>query len=204
MKRATALAGLAACAALAGCAAAPFVGGGAILTHGVLQERSTLAGLDDTSIELGIEHRLGNRSGELYRDVTVDVTEGAVVLTGTVPRAEDRVAATEAAWATPGVVSVDDALEVRADSGAHAFLADVAISNRVRYELVAGLELGAVNYTVTTIDGTVHLTGLARSREELGRAIDLARQVEGVSRVVSHVRTIDDPERMKRLAAHSG
>lgn len=204
MTRLTALAGLAACAALSGCVAAPLVGGGAVLTRGVMQERSTLAGLDDTAISLGIANRLGNHSGELYRDVSVSVTEGAVVLTGTVPRAEDRVAATEAAWATPGVVSVDDALEVAADAGTAAYFEDVAISNRLRYELLADASVSSVNYSVTTIDKTVHLTGLARSGAELARVIDHARQVPGVRRVVSHVRTIDDPERVKRLAARSG
>ena len=148
----------------------------------------------------GIANRLGNHSGELYRDVFVDVTEGAVVLTGTVPRAEDRVAATEAAWATPGVVSVEDALEVAGDQGTNAYFGDVSISNRLRFLLLTDPDIRSINYNVTTVDRTVHLTGLARSAKELQRVIDHAREVEGVRRVVSHVLTIDDPRRVARIA----
>lgn len=195
-----ALAGFLALCALPGCVAVPVVGGGAALGHAVLEERTTLAQLNDTDIALGIAHRLGNHSGELYRDVTVDVVEGAVVLTGTVPRAEDKIAAAKAVWATPGVLALDDALEVAEDSGTRAYLRDLAISNRLRYELAADPAVASVNYTVTTVDRTVHLTGLARSSPELDRAIELARSVEGVRRVVSHVLTIDDPRRRARIA----
>ncbi|MEL6218412.1 MAG: BON domain-containing protein [Pseudomonadota bacterium] len=200
MMKTCALAALAAGMAVSGCVAVPVVAGGAALTRGVVQERSTLTGLKDTDIQLGVATRLGNHSGELYRDVEVDVTEGAVVLTGTVPRAGDKVAATEAAWATPGVLSVEDAMEVATDAGTGSYLADANISTRLRYELVTDWAVSAVNYTVTTVDRTVHLTGIARSREELVRVIDHARSVEGVRRVVSHVLTIDDPRRVARIA----
>ena len=195
-----AAAGLLVLCSLPGCVAVPILGGGAALGHAVLEERSTLDQLEDTDIALGIANRLGNHSGQLYRDVTVDVVEGAVVLTGTVPRPEDKIAAAGAVWATPGVVALDDALEVAEDSGTGAYLRDLAISNRVRYELVAEPSVSAVNYTVTTVDGAVHLTGLARSPAELDRAIEIARSVAGVRRVVSHVLTIDDPRRRARIA----
>ena len=194
-------AALAATAMLAACApAAVMVGGGGLLTKTVVEERSTLDALDDAAIKTGVLTRLGTRSGDLYRDVFVDVTEGHVVLTGSVPRPEDRVAAAEAVWETPGVVSVEDSLEVAADSGTRAYLEDVAISNEVRYALFTASGVQSLNYTVTTIDKVVHLTGLARSDAELARAVEAARRVGGVQRVVSHVLRIDDPRRVRRIA----
>ncbi|MEM9146960.1 MAG: BON domain-containing protein [Pseudomonadota bacterium] len=185
---------------VSGCVAVPVVGGGAVLTRGVLQERDTLSGLKDADIQLGVATRLGNHSGELYRDVEVDVKEGAVVLTGTVPRAEDKIAATEAGWATPGVVSLEDAIEVAGDAGTLSYLEDANLSARLRYILVSDFSVSAINYTVTTVDRTVHLTGLARSPAELSLVIAHARSVDGVRRVVSHVLTIDDPRRVARIA----
>jgi len=192
--------GLAAAIALTGCAPAALVGGGAALTASAVGERSMLASVDDAAIKAGVQQRLGNRSGELFRDVFVTVVEGSVVLTGSVPRAEDRVAATEAAWATPGVESVEDALEVAQDSGTRAYLADVAISNDVRYALMRADGVRSLNFSVTTVDKVVHLTGLARTKGEIARAVEQARRVGGVRKVVSHVLTIDDPRRKQRLA----
>lgn len=199
---ATALAGF----ALIGCGVAACtpvgtaVGGAAVVTRSVIQERSTKAALDDTAIAIGVNANLGQTSGELFRDVSVDVTEGEVVLTGSVPRAEDKVAATEAAWRTPGVTGVTDAMTVAEDAGTRAYLEDLRISNTVRYGLLTDLDVGSLNYTVTTVDRVVHLTGIARTPEELGRVIEIARSVDGVVRVVSHVLTIDDPRRVRRLA----
>ncbi len=178
----------------------PILGGSAVLGTTVIEERSTLAALNDTDIALGVAHRLGNHSGELYRDVHVDVTEGAVVLTGSVPRAEDKIAAAEAAWATPGVASVADEITVAADAGTNSYLRDVAISNTVRYRFGIDPQVRRLNFTVTTIDRTVYLTGIARSRDELARAIDIASRTEGVAKVVNHALTIDDPRRVARIA----
>lgn len=176
------------------------VGGGAVLTRSVLQERSTADAISDTDMELGIYTRLGNHSGELFRDVSVDVNEGVVLLTGTVPEAEDKVAATKAVWETPGVREISDEIVVAEDSGTAAYWEDVRISNELRYELLTDLDVSSVNYNVTTVDGVVHLTGIARSRSELDRVITHARAVQGVRKVVSHVLSIDDPRRVVRLA----
>lgn len=199
------LAALGAAMALPACAPlVPVAAGGALLGTAVVQERSTLDALGDTEIALGVQQRLSNHSGELYRDVLVDVTEGDVVLTGSVPLAEHKVAATRAAWATPGVRGVTDEIAVAEDGGTQAYLDDVRISNRVRLDLIADDLVRSVDFTVTTVDATVHLTGLARSGAEIERAVALARSVPGVRHVVSHVLTIDDPRRVRRLAAKGG
>ncbi|MBY8976685.1 BON domain-containing protein [Rhodobacteraceae bacterium NNCM2] len=176
------------------------VGTGAVVTRSVLQERSTLQALNDTEIEISILNRLGNHSGELFRDVSVDVIEGRVLLTGSVPEREDKVAATEATWAVPGVVEVTDDLTVEEDSGTQAYAEDVWISSQIRYHMLTDLKISSVNYNVTTVDKVVHLTGLARSPAELTQVVDYASSVKGVQRVVSHVLLIDDPRRIEQIA----
>ncbi|MEM6942923.1 MAG: BON domain-containing protein [Pseudomonadota bacterium] len=187
--------------ALSGCAPAILVGSGATLTRSVVQERPVLAGLNDLETELSIATRMSQHSGELYRDVAVDVVEGRVVLTGSVPRREDRITAERIAWKPEGVVSVDNAITVAEDSGTRAYLQDARISNVLRFKLLRDTSVASVNLSVETVDRTVHLTGLARSPAEMERAIAHARQVEGVKRVVSHVLLIDDP---RRIAARPG
>ena len=182
--------GLAACTP-----AGALIGGTAVVARSVVQERSTFDALTDVEIELSISTRLAQHSGELFRDVSVDVVESRVVLTGSVPQREDRVAASEIAWQAPGVRSVENALEVAEDSGTLAYIADAGISNRLRFEYLRDTGVDAADFNVETVDGVVHLTGLAASRGELDRAIALARSIDGVKRVVSHVLLIDDPRR---------
>ena len=183
--------------ALAIAACAPVVLGttGVVLTRSVMQERTTKDALHDMDIELSLNNRLLSHSTGLFADVSIDAIEGRVVLTGSVPTRDDKVTATRLAWATPGVNSVTDELTVEEDSGAVAYVEDALISNRLRLALLRDSQVSSVNYSVETVDKVVHLTGLARSRGELGKVIAHATAMPGVARVVSHVLTIDDPRR---------
>lgn len=180
---------------LAGCGPAVLVGSGAVVATSVAQERSTMDALNDNAIELAIANELLNHSRQLYGDVAVKVTEGRVVLAGSVPTREDKVTATRIAWETEGVTAVADELTVGEGGGARGYLRDARISNTLRLSLLRDAKVSSVNYNVETVDGVVYLTGLARSKKELERAVWHARRVEGVKRVVSHVLTIDDPRR---------
>lgn len=186
--------------ALGGCGPALLAGTGAVVTRSVMQERTTMDALKDAEVKLSLKNRLLNQSGSLFSDVSTDVTEGRVVLTGSVPTREEKVTATQIAWETPGVTGVTDELTVAEDSGAVAYLEDAWISNRLRVALLSDRRVASVNYNVETMDGVVHLTGLARSRGELQRVIDRAAAIPGVVRVVSHVLTIDDPRRQTAQA----
>ena len=183
--------------ALSACAPVAIVGGGAVAARTVSSERTTMDALKDKEIEVKISNDLGNHSGELYRDVAVDVTEGRVVLIGSVPRHEDKIAANQIAWSAEGVSSVQDELVVAKDSSAKTYFSDVKISNTLRLKLLTDTKIRSANYNVETLDGVVHLTGLARSRAELDRVIEHAQGVKNVKRVVSHVLTIDDPRRVR-------
>ena len=185
---------------LSSCAAVLVGATGAVVGRSVLEERTTMAALEDTEVQLGLNNRLLNQSGALFADVSTSVIEGRVVLTGTVPTREDKIAATRIAWETPGVLAVTDELEVREDSGTIAYAEDAWISNQLRVNLLTDMKVSSVNYSVETVDKVVHLTGIARSTKELGRVIDHASSVPGVEKVVSHVLTIDDPRRQARGA----
>ena len=177
------------------------IGGGAVLARSVVQERSTMDALEDTTVKLGIQNRLMNHSHALFGDVSVDVIEGRVLLTGSVPERQQKVDAVRIAWEVEGVTTVEDELTVEEDSSASAYLTDVRISNTLRVALLTDMKISSMNYNVETINRVVHLTGLAKSNDELDRAIRHAQEVAGVERVVSHVLTIDDPRRVRTVAA---
>ena len=142
------------------------VGSGAVLARSVIQERSTKEALTDIEIEVSILNSLGNYSGELFRDVSVDVIEGRVLLTGSVPERGQKIDAVRIAWEVGGVNTVEDEITVAEDSGTKAYLTDVRISNTLRFALLTDMDVSSVNYNIVTVDRVVHLTGLAKSRSE--------------------------------------
>lgn len=188
---------------LSACAPAILIGTGAVAVGAVAEDRTTMANLEDTEIEITIQNALLNKSGELFRDVAVEVTEGRVVLMGNVPTREDKIAASQIAWETEGVTEVEDELIVGENQGTMAYLTDARISNTLRVQLLADTSIKSVNYNVETVDRVVHITGLARSRTELDRVIRHAQEVDGVQRVVSHALTLDDPRRTATLTSQT-
>ena len=192
---------LAAGLAVAGCAPLAIGTGAGTVAYSVAQERTTGQALTDGSITVRLKSKYLGRSPGLFADVGVDVHEGRVLLTGSVPSREDKVEATRLAWETTGVRRVEDELTVGEDQSTRSYIDDVMISNQIRYDLIADGDVKAVNYNVETVDGVVHLTGVARSPAEIARVIRHAKTTRGVRRVVSHVLAVDDPRRLQTAAA---
>jgi osmotically-inducible protein OsmY len=179
----------------AGCVPAAIVAAGGATAVAVSQERTVRDRLTDNEIGLSINNALLNESGTLFRRVGVDVQEGRVVLTGGVADTAQSVRAAEIAWATPGVVAVSNEIMTDQAASSRRYAQDVWITTQVRARLLSDDRIASTNYSVETHDGVVHLTGLARSPEELERATRQAALVSGVREVVSHVLAIDDPRR---------
>ena len=190
---------VAAAAALftSGCTAVGLaVGAAATAGVSVAQERTTRQALTDTEIRVTINNSLLNAGRELFVDVSTEVVEGRVLLTGNVNRPEDRIKAAEIVWATPDVVELINELEVGGGGGVEGYAEDVWISTQLRAKLLGDVDVNAINYTIETINKTVHLIGVARNEEELARVVDIASRVPGVKKVVSHVLTKNDERRV--------
>lgn len=181
--------------ALSGCGPAAVVAIGAGVGAGVAQERTTRDQMTDFEIGASIQNALANESGALFRAVDLEVVEGRVLLAGSVPNPESRIRAVEIAWATPGVAEVINEIDVAGSSGASGYANDAWISTQVRGRLIGTAGVNALNFNVDTVNGVVHLIGLARTPGEIERAARAAAAVPGVRQVVSHVLLIDDPRR---------
>lgn len=183
--------------ALSGCVGATIVGGALTATGiSVAQERSTRQALTDTEIQLTIDNKLLNEDYGLFADVSTEVVEGRVLLTGSVPKPEQRIRAAELVWSTPDVVELINELTVAEDSGALSYGGDVWISTQLRAKILADKHISGVNYNIETVDGVVHVMGVARSEAELERVTRHASRIDGVKEVVSHVLLKHDDRRV--------
>jgi osmotically-inducible protein OsmY len=183
-----------AAAALQGCVPA-VVGAGATAGVAVAQERSVGAAIDDATIELNVNSALLQKSQALFGQVGVESVEGRVLLTGLVPRPEDRVEAGRLAWTVDGVREVLNEVGVTDKSGLVDYAKDVWITTQLRGKLIGDRTVSDINYSIETVNGVIYLMGIAQSEAELERVTGHARTIRGVNRVVSHVRLKNDPAR---------
>ncbi|WP_175478733.1 BON domain-containing protein [Rubrimonas cliftonensis] len=199
-----AVAGVLAALAAACSPAVPIVAAGAVTTAAVAEERTTRDALTDIEIETTINNNLLNASPELFRRVGVDVVEGRVLLSGAVSRQDQRIEAVKQAWAAPGVREVINELSLAGDPGIQRYSQDLWITTQLRSRMVADAGIRSINYNIETHRGVVNLIGLARSPQELQRVTRIAAAIPGVTSVVSHVLSIDDPRRLAQTPRPDG
>ena len=177
---------LAGAAVLSGCVPLVAGAGGAAMV-GAAQERGLEQAVDDNEIAFEINRKLLAKDSSLYRGVSTQVQKGRVLLTGTVPKAEDRVAVTRIVWSIGGVREVINELNV-GESGSFAqSMSDTSISTKLRTRLLGDKNVSSINYSIETVRGTVYLMGTALNQAELDRVVAHARDISGVRNVVSYV-----------------
>lgn len=172
---------------LQACVGAAAVGTGAA-SMSVAQERPTGQAIDDATGALELKTKLLAAEGYHLGNVDVEMAGGLVVLSGTVPRSEDRYEAERLAWTTPNVQEVGNELNVGRYPTGYRNLGDELVTSKVRARILADQRVRSINFNVETHDRVVYLLGYARSEQEIAALAETASLVEGVDKVVSYVK----------------
>ena len=189
--------GLALLAAMAlslpACTTGPVAGGVATAGVAIAQERSPGNAIDDSLITIAIGSNLLQFNADLFQAVDIEVYEGRVLLTGSVPDPDGRIEAVRLAWLAIGVTEVLNEIQVTDRGGLVDFARDTWITTQLRSKLLLDKDVRAINYNVETVNGVVYLIGIAQDQAELERVTNHARTITNVSKVVSHARLKDEP-----------
>jgi osmotically-inducible protein OsmY len=170
------------------------VSGCSVMTAGVKKgdERNFARSLNDVNAGRAIRARMTRAEGFKLKGVDVEVAQGIVLLSGNVPRAEDRIEAERIAWSGPTIVQVGNELLVKDGQSIIRNSKDGMLHQSVRARLIANSYVKARNYNIEVHDGTVYLMGVARSAEELAMAAQTASTTRGAREVISYVRVAGD------------
>jgi osmotically-inducible protein OsmY len=177
----------------------PLVVGGAAIGGGmvVTDRRSSATQLEDQTLEI----KAGNRIREVVGDrahVSITSYNRAILLTGEIFKEEDRAAIEQAASKVDNVKSVSaEDLVVSWPSSTSDRSTDALLSAKVRASLLEANGFAANAFKVMTDRRVVYLFGRV-TEQEAARAVDLARGVQGVQKVVRMVEIIT-PEELKSI-----
>ncbi len=178
------------CGALALAACSPTtvaVGAGATVGATAIQDRGVDGAASDTWIRAEINQRLLAHSGSLFLDVNLQVQNGRVLLSGTVPNPEARIAAVRIAWLPDSVREVINEMELSEDGAFSDYARDRWIVTRLRAKLLGDKAVNSLNISIESVNQSVYLIGVAHSEDELTRVVGHAKDVPYVRRVVSYL-----------------
>ncbi len=157
---------------------------GAAAATGVYDHRQMSYTLRDMKTANQIVKRI--RANPDMRDnchIEVTVFNGVVLLSGQTPTDEWRQQAGEIAKSADNVDKVYNQLTIEGPTSSLTRTSDSWITTKIRSLMLANQELKSSSIKVITENGTVYLMGIVSS-SQADIAVDIARQVSGVQRVV--------------------
>lgn len=178
-------------------ACVPLVVGGAAMSAMVAVDRRTSgAQLEDEGIELRGASRLREAFGDRAH-INITSYNRQVLLTGEVPNEAAKQQAEQVIARVENVKTIVNELAAAGNTTLVQRSGDVLITGKVKASLVDAKDLFAGAFKVVTERGTVFLMGRVTPREA-DRATAIARQIEGVQRVVRIFEVIGEDE-MRRI-----
>ena len=143
--------------------------------------------IDDALIKTVIKNTYFDQSGNLFFNVDVEVSQGRVLLTGTVENMDLKIEATRIAWGVEDVKTVINEIQISNSDNIFNFADDLVISTKVSGRLILEEEVNSLNYNIETVNKVVYIIGIANSDDEQKKVIDIASDVYGVEGVIDYI-----------------
>ena len=146
--------------------------------------------IDDATITAKVKLKLLEDPLTKARKIDVDTVNGVVTLTGVVESKKEIERAIEIAKSVKGVKKIVNNLRVGKRS-IGSYLSDKEITARVKFKLIKDSELKALSIDVDTVNGIVTLTGVVENEYQKKKAINHAKSVPGVKKIIDNLQIED-------------
>jgi osmotically-inducible protein OsmY len=171
---------------LSGCASV-VVGAGAAVGTAIIEERGVQAAARDMATAIRMRTNLRSAGEDFAIGVGVEVYEGRLLLTGTLPNEGMQAETVSMAWKTEGVKDVINEIQT-GTSSLRDLAKDAWITTLLHTKITLDKKILAINYSIETVNGIIYLIGIAQNQVELNRVIAHAKTIGYVKRITNHVR----------------
>tara|TARA_Y100000746_G_scaffold215267_1_gene209246 strand:- start:68 stop:703 length:636 start_codon:yes stop_codon:yes gene_type:complete len=180
------------------------VGAGAAAGTASMEERGISAAISDKLIQATINSKWLEVNPKIFINISSQVHEGRVLLSGNVVKPQYRVDAVRIAWQVSGVREVINQIEIHDQSSLISFARDGWVTTQLTMKLTVDSQVKAINYSIDTVDGHIFIMGIAQDQNELDRVLHHAHNVSYARRVTSHAVLKNDPARFTKIIVPSG
>jgi len=140
--------------------------------------------IDDSVITTRVKSALLDHMEVKSFDLKVETRKGEVMLSGFVDNQSQIDRAVAVAQSITGVKSIDNKISLKgAASTIGNKIDDSVITAKVKTALLADTSVKSADIAVMTRKGEVQLSGFVNNQGQIDRAIEVARGIEGVSKV---------------------
>lgn len=159
----------------------------ALAVSGCASERTLGGTFRGIGSDAALKSKLFTNRQHDYSDIDLTLSDGRLLLTGTMRSEEGRAVLVERARVVKGVKQVIDEVVIADKTSRGQGWDDSEIDRTLKTRWLTSKGVDSRNYKVSVSQGVVYVIGRARDDQELQNALAIARDVKGVSRVVSYV-----------------
>ena len=157
-----------------------------------LDPRTLGTQIDDGIMDKNLDARLLLVDKNYFLNVSTQVLDGRIFITGKVETPEEKLKITKLAWETQGVRSVRNDLKIKEKFNFKQSAKDVLITSQLRSALIFNKKISSNNYSIDTYKKKIYIYGISLSEDETKEVINEAKQILDVEDLISSILLVDD------------
>ena len=157
-----------------------------------LDPRTLGTQIDDGIMDKNLDARLLLVDKNYFLNVSTQVLDGRIFITGKVETPEEKLKITKLAWETQGVRSVRNDLKIKEKFNFKQSSKDILITSQLRSAIIFNKKIKSANYSIDTYKKTIYIYGIAETEDEKNEVIKEAKEILDVKSVIASILLVED------------
>ena len=157
-----------------------------------LDPRTLGTQIDDGIMDKNLDARLLLVDKNYFLNLSTQVLDGRIFITGKVETPEEKLKITKLAWETQGVRSVRNDLKIKEKFNFKQSSKDILITSQLRSAIIFNKKIKSANYSIDTYKKTIYIYGIAETEDEKNIVIKEAKEILDVENVIASILLVED------------
>tara|TARA_B100001093_G_scaffold40912_1_gene34786 strand:- start:406 stop:990 length:585 start_codon:yes stop_codon:yes gene_type:complete len=158
-----------------------------IAGNAAITEKGIKSSLDDTLIYTKIKAKLTKLKISNITDLSISVSQGRVLLVGTMEENSDRLSAIKVLWQIKGVKEIFNEIRVNEVYTITEKAKDILLTSKIRTLILFNFKIYSNNYSIDAYKGIIYLLGISKNLEEREIIENYIKNISGVKKLVTFI-----------------
>ena len=158
-----------------------------IAGNAAISEKGVKSSIDDALIYTKIKTELLKLKISNVTNINISVSQGRVLLVGTIKGNNERLVIIKELWKIKGVKEIFNEIKIDEVYDITNKTKDLILESKVKTLLLLNFEIYSNNYSIEAYKGTIYVLGIAKDLEEREIIENYIKNISGVKKIVTFI-----------------
>ena len=158
-----------------------------IAGNAAISEKGVKSSIDDALIYTKIKTELLKLKISNVTNISISVSQGRVLLVGTIKGNNERLAIIKELWKIKGVKEIFNEIKIDEVYDITNKTKDLILESKVKTLLLLNFKIYSNNYSIEAYKGTIYVLGIAKDLEEREIIENYIKNISGVKKIVTFI-----------------